>query len=106
MTTSQQIAEYWNTHIHDLSIASNPIGSRAFFEQLSAYRFNKLQYLPRLVKFNEYAGKRILEIGCGLGIDLAKFAEAGAHVTGIDLSQKCIDPKDICSQNCFSNQMR
>lgn len=91
MTNFLQVADYWNTHIHDLSVASHPIGSRQFFEQLSAYRFNKLRYLPHLVKFNEYAGQRILEIGCGLGIDLAQFAEGGAHVTGIDLSQKCID---------------
>lgn len=38
-----------------------------------------------------YAGKRILDIGCGGGIFAEAAARAGAHVTGIDASARSIE---------------
>ncbi|RKY80336.1 hypothetical protein DRQ07_05580 [candidate division KSB1 bacterium] len=86
-----EIAEYWNQRIHDLEIAKSPVGSREFFEELSEYRFDKLRYLPKIVDFAGFKGKKILEIGCGAGIDLVEFGAGGAIVTGIDLSKTAID---------------
>jgi len=86
-----EIAEYWNSHIHDLEIAEHPVGSKEFFQELSEYRFDKLRYLPNIVDFSAYKGKKVLEIGCGVGIDLAEFAAGDADVTGIDLSQTAVD---------------
>jgi ubiquinone/menaquinone biosynthesis C-methylase UbiE len=86
----ENIRQYWNDHIHDLEIARHPVGSREFFDELEAYRFEKLHYLPRLVDFDGYGGKKILEIGCGVGTDLVKFALGKALVTGIDLAETSI----------------
>lgn len=86
-----QIATYWDEHIHDLSIATSPVGSQEFFQQLDEYRYDKLNYLPRLIDFSHYQGKNLLEVGCGAGIDLVRFAHGGAKVTGIDLSKTAID---------------
>ncbi|RMH37835.1 MAG: class I SAM-dependent methyltransferase [Nitrospirae bacterium] len=86
----ERIRVYWNEHIHDLEIARHPIGSREFFGELADYRFEKLDYLPRVVDFSAYKGKRILEVGCGVGIDLIRFAKHGAIVTGIDLAEVSI----------------
>ena len=87
----KSIAEYWDEHIHDLAITSHPVGSPGFFQQLDVYRYGKLNYLPRLVDFSSYRGKGLLEVGCGAGIDLVRFARAGANVTGIDLSKTAIE---------------
>jgi len=86
----EAIRKYWNEHIHDLAIAKHPVGTKGFFADLDEYRFDKLRYLPNVVDFNAYRGKKILEIGCGVGIDLIRFAKGGAHVTGIDLAQQSI----------------
>ena len=88
---SSRIAAYWDEHIHDLAIATYPVGTPEFFRQLDEYRFEKLNYLPQLVNFSAYKGKSVLEVGCGAGIDLVRFARGGAKVTGIDLSTTAID---------------
>jgi SAM-dependent methyltransferase len=87
----QAVAEYWNEHIHDLAIVTEPVGTSGFFSELEAYRFEKLRYLPKVVNFDAYQGKSLLEVGCGVGIDLKCFARAGAVATGVDLSQTSID---------------
>ena len=86
-----EIRDYWNEHIHDLEIATEPLGSLGFFNQLDDYRFDKLHYLPKVVDFSSYKGKKMLEIGCGAGIDLVRFAREGADVIGIDLAEVSID---------------
>jgi ubiquinone/menaquinone biosynthesis C-methylase UbiE len=89
--TIAAIGAYWNEHIHDLEIATEPVGSAGFFRELDEYRFDKLRYLPQIVDFSGYQGKRLLEVGCGAGIDLVRFARGGAIVTGVDLAQVSID---------------
>ena len=86
-----QIQHYWNERIHDLEMTKHPVGTPEFFADLDAYRFEKLHYLPRIVDFNGFRGKRVLEVGCGIGTDLVRFARGGAVCTGIDLSQTAID---------------
>jgi ubiquinone/menaquinone biosynthesis C-methylase UbiE len=98
-----QIAAYWDEHIHDLTITTDPVGSLGFFQQLDDYRYEKLNYLPRLVNFSSYQGKKVLEVGCGAGIDLVRFARAGAIITGIDLSKTSID---LARKNIDQNGMK
>jgi SAM-dependent methyltransferase len=89
--TSADVREYWDRHIHDLEISRHPPGSPGFFADLDQYHFEKLHHLPRLVDFAGYRGKRVLDVGCGAGTDLLRFARGGAIVTGVDISSSAMD---------------
>ena len=84
------VRTYWNQHIHDLDITKHPVGSPGFFADLDEYHFDKLHHLLRLIDFNGYAGRHVLEVGCGAGTDLVRFARGGARVTGVDVADSAI----------------
>jgi SAM-dependent methyltransferase len=90
MSDNAAVRDYWNIHIHDLEISSHAPGTREFFADLDEYHFEKLHHLLRLVDFAGQQGKRVLEVGCGAGTDLMRFAKGGAIVTGVDIAPSAI----------------
>jgi SAM-dependent methyltransferase len=88
--TSADVRHYWNRHIHDLEISRHPPGSPGFFADLDHYHFEKLHHLLRLVDFEAWRGRRVLDVGCGAGVEVVRFSRAGAIVAGVDLSEQAV----------------
>ncbi len=82
--------EYWNERIDDTQLSDHPRGSAGFYAALDAHRLRKSDYLLDYVDFAAWAGRDVLEIGCGAGLDLVRFARAGARVTGVDLAPRAL----------------
>lgn len=62
-------------------------GSLGFFLAVERDRYEDYApWLAETIGFSRYAGRRVLEVGGGLGTDLAQFAKAGAVVTDCDLA--------------------
>lgn len=87
---NDRVREYWNTHIHDLEISTNAPGTPGFFADLDQYHFEKLHHLLDLIHFDEWKGKDVLDVGCGAGVEVVRFARAGARVTGVDIADSAI----------------
>src|SRR2546425_7126551 len=72
--------------------AKHEVGTREFFDEVERHRYHEYApWMPEVMGFNEFAGARLLEIGCGMGTDLLQFARGGAQVTGIDLTPRSIE---------------
>ena len=89
-TVNHTVRDYWDQTLHDQTITQSPVGSPAFFRELDEYHFDKQRHLLTTIDFNGYRGRQVLDIGCGVGIDLARYARGGAVVTGVDLSAHSI----------------
>ncbi|MDB4308076.1 class I SAM-dependent methyltransferase [Gammaproteobacteria bacterium] len=87
----EAVQAYWNQHVDDWKIASHASCTPEFFLETELYRFEKLHYLNDCIPFGASAGKKVIEIGCGIGNDLTRFAKSGAKVTGVDLSGRSIE---------------
>ena len=95
--TTAAVRAYWNVRIHDLEVTTHPVGSAGFFADLDEYHFDKLHHLLRLIPFDAYSGRCVLEVGCGAGTDLVRFAQRGARVAGVDIAESAIQ---LARLNC------
>jgi len=67
-------------------------GTREFFDAVERHRYHEYApWMPALKGFDQFAVKRLLEVGCGMGTDLLQFARGGAKVTGVDLTPRSIE---------------
>lgn len=57
-------------------------------------RYELEPYIPGFAGFADARSKDVLEIGVGLGADHQRFAEAGARLSGVDLTERAIDHTD------------
>src|SRR5882672_9985133 len=96
----QRALEQWGSDPAGAVYGSrHEFGTREFFDEVERHRYQ--DYAPWMLEvmgFNDFAGQRLIEIGCGMGTDLLQFARGGAQVTGVDLTPRSIE----ISQNHLS----
>ncbi len=89
-----QVVEYWNTHLNATQFLEDQQideGSVEFFDAVES-SYERFGYKGPLFDWMaSLPGKRLLEIGCGLGNDLCALARRGLDVTGIDIAPKAVE---------------
>lgn len=90
MNIEEKIVKYWNTQPCNIKHGKSDIGTPEFFREVSERRYRVESHIPEFAGFHLWAGKRVLEIGCGIGSDAEEFAKHGAEYVGIDLSDQSI----------------
>lgn len=89
----RDVQEYWDTHLNLTQFIRTdaPVGSDEFYHQLREQLTRYPYKLPLLQEFAKgCSGQRLLEIGCGLGLELAELGRLGFVVTGIDLAPNAV----------------
>src|SRR5579863_7855582 len=89
--TVEQVRSYWDQRPCNIRHSPKPLGTREYFDEVEARKYFVEPHIPRFADFERWRGKRVLEIGCGIGTDAVNFARAGADYTAIDLSGVSLD---------------
>lgn len=86
-----KIKKYWNSQPCNIKHGTSEFCSAEFFKEVSDRRYRVEPHIPEFAGFHLWAGKRVLEIGCGIGSDAEEFAKNGAEYVGIDYSDQSIE---------------
>jgi len=89
-TLEEKIQRYWNNQPCNIKQGDNNHESLEFFKQVSARRYRVEPHIAEFAGFHLWAGKRVLEIGPGIGSDAAEFVRNGAEYYAIDYSEESV----------------
>ena len=85
----QQVHDFWQQASCGEALYLDGTARESYHQQAER-RYELEPYIAELARFEATSGQEVLEIGVGLGADHQRFAECGARLTGIDLTDRAV----------------
>ena len=89
-----EVRDYWEE-----ATPMNFADEKWAYEKKRTFRYDLQDYMHASFDFENWKGKKVLEFGCGSGIDAVEFARNGALVTAIDITDNaCRLTKELAEE--------
>ena len=88
--TIAEVKKFWDDRPCNVRHSSKEIGTKEYFDEVERKKFFVEPHILGFTNFEEWNGKKVLEIGCGLATAGINFASSGADYTGVELSEESL----------------
>lgn len=90
--TRRAVESFWNSRPCDSDRSRSSRGTKVYFEDIERDRYTHQRHiLTDVLARIDWKGKRVLEIGTGVGTDARRIVGRGARYTGINIDQASVD---------------
>jgi len=85
------VRQYWNNRPCNIRHSHKPCGTKEYFDEVESKKYFVEPHIPTFAEFDKWKGKKVLEIGCGIGTDSINFARHGAELTIVEMSEVSLE---------------
>jgi len=86
-----QVRRYWDRYVSELRVDGQKWGSSGFFEVIKGAHDPAYALSTRLLDLDRHSGESVLEVGCGMGLDLVEYLRHGLRVSAVDVSRRSLE---------------
>ena len=89
--TVENVREFWQSHVNNEYYTAHDRGTREYFDEIEQRRYRFHYHLAELFESLKGSHGRLLEVGCGIGVDSIQLAKCGFDVTAVDLTENALE---------------
>ncbi|TET33908.1 MAG: class I SAM-dependent methyltransferase [Planctomycetota bacterium] len=92
MTSIREVRAYWEKHpLYSFEVEGSKKGDPEYFKTIDRFKRENIErFAFDYWAFKSFAGKEVLDDGCGPGWLTVNYAKSGANVTAIDLTSQAV----------------
>jgi SAM-dependent methyltransferase len=89
----RQVQAFWAEHPcgEHFVAGADDVGYARFFDEYDRFRYDRESHILDCLDGVDFRGRKVLEIGLGLGADSEQIIRRGARWTGVDLTAESVD---------------
>lgn len=89
--TIKNVEDFWDNQPCNIKHSNKKIGTKDYFDEVEKKRYFVEPHIIEFAEFAKWSGKKVLEVGCGIGTDGINFARNGADYTCTELSSQSLE---------------
>lgn len=87
----EQVQEFWNNKPCGSDMSEHDPTERRYYEEIEEERYLYQYHIPKILDWVSWRGKKVLEIGTGVGTDARQIIGRGGKYTGINVDNGSVD---------------
>ena len=95
MTESDQkqaaVQEFWNAKPCDSDVSAQSQGDKSYYDEIKDDRYSHQSHINQIMDWVSWDGKKVLEVGTGVGTDARNIIGRGGMYQGINVDQGSVD---------------